>query len=135
MSFEPIQTDCRRSLGVRMGYVVKQPTPSTGGRLRFSIAPDYVIKMGWKDGEFLRLDVDPENGLARFLTVMALGKAARRLEIRTRSTGRGHFEIPWSGDVPSHFPAVAEMTELNVVETRSGEGLVFELPKQKGGKS
>ena len=131
MSFEPIQTDGRRSLGVRLGYTIRKANASAGARMRFSFSPEYVTKMKWQDGEFLRLDVDSRSRQARFVSVLAMGKAARRLEIRTRTTGRGHWELPWTGDVPSFFPIVNEMTELTLVELKSGDGLVFELPNRE----
>jgi hypothetical protein len=133
MSFEPIETDCRRSLGTRLGYAVRKKNESANGRLRISICSDLMRKTNFGDGDLLRLEVDAASGLGRLVAVMVTGNSTRRVEIRSEGTGRGHWELPWTGDVPRFFPACERMEEMELVEVKAGE-LTFELPRPpKGG--
>ena len=130
MSFEPIKTDCRRSLGARFAYAIRKANASAKGRLRISICAELMRKANFSDGDALRLDVDANTGMGRLLAVMTTGEAVRRVTVRSASTGRGHFEIPWTGSVPDYFPH-AHSEELDVIEVKNGE-LTFNLPgKQK----
>lgn len=133
MSFEPIRTDCRRSLGARFAYAIRKKNESANGRLRLSICAELMRKANFSDGDRLRLDVDAVAGMGRLMAVQVTGEAVRRVTVRSRETGRGHYEIPWTGVVPQYFPA-ALTSELDVAEVKAGE-LTFELPKQKGGES
>lgn len=135
MSFEPIRTDCRRSLGARFAYAIRKKNESANGRLRLSICAELMSKANFSDGDRLRLDVDAVAGLGRLMAVLVTGEAVRRVTVRSAETGRGHYEIPWTGVVPVYFPA-SQTTELEIVEVKAGE-LTFELPVkvQKGGES
>ncbi len=128
MSFEPIQTDSRRSLGARFAYSVRKANTKATGRLRISICAEVMRKANFSDGDRLRLDVDAEAGLGRLVQVITTGGSVRRVELRSPSTGRGHYELPWTGAVPLHFPAAQIMTELEVVEIKAGE-VTFDLAK------
>lgn len=87
-----------------------------------------MSKTGWHDGDMLRLEVDAKVCLGRLLAVITTGEAVRRVEVRSSATGRGHYELPCTGEVPGYFPPAEVMTELSVVEIKNDE-LVFELPK------
>ena len=127
MSFEPIETDCRRSLGTRLGYAVRAKNSKATGRLRISICSDLMRKANFGDGDLLRLEVDATSSMGRLTAVMVTGNSTRRVEIRSEGTGRGHWELPWTGDVPRFFPATERMAEMELVEVKAGE-LTFELP-------
>lgn len=130
MSFEPIRTDCRRSLGARFAYAIRKKNEAANGRLRLSICAELMRKANFGDGDRLRLDVDAAAGLGRLMAVLVTGEAVRRVVVRSASTGRGHYEIPWTGVVPVHFPET-RTTELEVTEVKAGE-LTFELPAKVG---
>lgn len=127
MSFEPLRTDSRRSLGVRFGFAVKRSNASGSARLRLSICSELMSKAGVHDGDLLRLEVDATQGLGRLVRVIVQGEAVRRVEVRSQETGRGHWELPWSGEVPRFFPISEFMAELEVIEVKSGE-LTFATP-------
>jgi len=126
MSFEPIRTDCRRSLGARFAYAIRKANSRANGRLRLSICAELMRKAAFGDGDRLRLDVDAVAGLGRLMAVEVSGEAVRRVTVRSTATGRGHYELPWTGVVPLYFPD-STTTELEVVEAKTGE-LTFELP-------
>lgn len=137
MSFRPLKTDSRRSLGARFAYSVRKSNDSANARLRLSISAELMSKTGWQNGDKLRLEVDAAAGLGRLLEVITSGESVRRVEVRCAATGRGHFELPHTGEVPGYFPPTELMTELEVVEAKKDE-LVFELPvsaKGKGGEA
>lgn len=136
MSFEPIKTDCRRSLGARFAYAVRKAHTTANGRLRISICAELMRKTGWSDGDRLRLDVDRLVGMGRLTAVLVTGEAVRCVTVRSAQTGRGHYEMPWTGEVPTYFPESLS-TELVIVEVKSGE-LTFDLAvaaRPKGGAS
>lgn len=128
MSWQPLLSDMRRSLGVRLGYKVKPACAKSGSRLRMSICAEYVKAMRWNDGDIVRVEVDLEGGCGRIATVARSGIGTRRICVR-RSTRRGHLEMPWTGSIPTTFPNTGTMTELVFVEAKPEDGLVFELPK------
>lgn len=135
MSFKPIQVVGRQGLGVRLGYRVKTVKTNGYTKLRISICAEHLQRMGVRDGDYVRLDVDATTGQSRLVLVRGAMKAARRLRVSSGSTGRGLYEMPWTGEVPTFFPAVPEMTELVLCEVKSEE-LVFELPvaaRKEGG--
>jgi len=127
VSFEPIETDCRRSLGTRLGYAVRKKNQKAAGRLRISICSELMRKANFGDGDLLRLEVDATGGLGRLMAVMVTGNSTRRVEVRSEGTGRGHWELPWTGDVPRFFPLTERMAEMELVELKGGQ-LTFELP-------
>jgi len=127
MSFVPIKTDGRCSLGIRLGYSVRPKSERATARLRMSIAPEYVRKAGWTDGELVRLDADATGGRGRLMSVQSAA-GARKLVVHT-GTRRGALDMPWTGDVPLFFPAVPVMTALEVEEVKAGE-IYFALPIQ-----
>lgn len=125
MSFAPIQTGGRGVLGARFGYSVKESKGNLP-RLRISICSDLLRKMGCEPSSHVRLDIDRTTGHGRLLIVMGRSKHTRRITERTSTTGRGHYEMPWTGEVPLFFPK-ASMTEMTVLEVKADE-LTFELP-------
>ena len=111
-------------LGARFGYSVKESKGNLP-RLRISICSDLLRKMGCEPSSHVRLDIDRATDHGRLMIVMG-GKHTRRITERTSTTGRGHYEMPWTGEVPLFFPK-ASMTELTVLEVKADE-LIFELP-------
>lgn len=130
MSFQPLKTDCRRSLGARFAYSIRRANKSAGPRLRVSISPELMSKTGWQDGDWLRLEVDAKARLGRLLQVITAGEAVRRVDVPCAATGRGNYELPCTGEVPNYFPAATAMQEMEVVEVKAGE-ITFELPQEE----
>jgi hypothetical protein len=96
-------------------------------RLRLSICRDLMLKMKCGDGQAVRLDIDAVGGMGRLLCVMGGSTGVQRMRIKTPSTGRGAYEMTWTGEAPLFFPASEMMTELKVIEVKADE-LIFELP-------
>jgi hypothetical protein len=130
MSFHPAVTARYSALGARFAYVTKGATGKAGERVRFSISGEFARQMSWNDGEYVRLDLDMEAGLGCLVTVQRPGTAVRRITLRTPKSGRMLYEFPRTGEVVTAFPVVNDMSELDVVEVKASDGLVFALPIQ-----
>lgn len=132
MSFKPLQTQTRAHSGVTLGYstrLTKGGNKNTKTRtLEFSISPELVQQLKLKDGDILRIDADADQGLGRLLPVQVLNKASRKVFLS--STGRGAWQIPWSGDVVPFFPEAVTMTQLTGAHVSADQGLLFDLPVQ-----
>lgn len=135
MKFKPLELVARQMPGCELGYAVRKQGGSKALSMEVSIHPEVVRKMGWREGEWLRLDADREEGLGRFLPVQGRGRAARRL--RLGNSGRGAWCLPYNGEAAEVFPLVSGMTDLEVCQLSASEGLIFLLPvlpaKKKGG--
>ena len=130
MSFKPLQTQARVHSGVTLGYATRRTKASDKSKsvmLEFSIGPEMTRALKLKQGDILRLDADEAQGLGRLLPVQTLGKASRKVHLS--ATGRGLWQIPWSGDVVPFFPRADQVTTLLGAHVSADEGLLFELPK------
>jgi hypothetical protein len=122
MKLIPLEPTARSAAGVLLGYSLL----NKGKTLCISIHPDLVRKMKITNGAPLRLDGDLKEGVAQ-LTIMAsmTGKATRRVHLS--ASGRGEWNIPYSGVIKEAFAVVNGMTPLTDVST-STDGLMFALP-------
>lgn len=132
MSFKPLQTQTRAHSGVTLGYATRltkglNKNPKSR-MLEFSISPQLVQQLKLKDGDILRLDADADQGLGRLLPVQVLNKASRKVFLS--NTGRGAWQIPWSGEVVPFFPEAETMLELTGAHVSADQGLLFDLPMQ-----
>lgn len=132
MNFKPLEPNGRMMPGAQLGFTVHMNSKnSEHGSLGISIHSDVMRKMKWKADEWLRLDADMKAGMGRLVAVMGKSKAAR--QVKATTSGRGFWMLPWSGAVKDAFPLPDGMTELEIADMSSSDGLIFNLPSKKGG--
>lgn len=125
MTLKPLESISRANVGVICGYSILDKNKGTP-TLCISINADLVRKLKTRDRDPLRLDGDLTARMARLTPVTSPnGKATRKLVIS--KSGRGEWQIPYSGLIVQAFPMVESMTPLTGAEVTS-DGLMFELP-------
>lgn len=106
------------SFSVRRAYANKPGKP----RLVISIRPDVLRRLGWQDGE--RLKLQHQGTIARLLPTQG-GRV-----LKVANGGRGTLEVSNTGTVWELFPcAECGVTPLQIQDMSTNEGLIFELPE------
>ena len=125
MTLKPLESISRANVGVICGYSILDKNKGTP-TLCISINAELVRKLKTRDRDPLRLDGDLTERMARLTPVTSPNSKATRKLVISKS-GRGEWQIPYSGMVVEAFPVVQSMTPLNGAEVTS-DGLLFQLP-------
>jgi hypothetical protein len=125
MKFQPLEANSRAVTGVVCGYSILNKGKGSP-TLCISINADLMRKLKAKNHDPLRLDGDLTERMGRLTPVTSPHNKATR-KICLSKSGRGEWQIPYSGMVVEAFPVVQSMTPLNGAEVTS-DGLLFQLP-------
>lgn len=133
MAFEPAKfhaKSCPNTAELR--YAIRKSTSSaSSSSVQISLSHELAKKSGISPDAGVRLEFDKKRNLGRIVSISSEVRA-----FRTKGGRRclvAHW--PWNGDVATYFPAppadhLGFTMPLEVLETSSGEGLTFELPKR-----
>lgn len=112
--------------GPRISYSTRQRGKRKAPRLIISMRPDLVKDMGIAHGEFLRIDISQEIGVARLQALEYKCATGASRAVKVLPSGRATWTLSRTGLVETLFPEAAS-TELNEIGTKDC-AVFFNLP-------